>query len=107
MDLARAYPLFAWAGFAIVAKASRRHAPLEPQSVGLNLLPRRSVSLRVACFTGSPAARDLRTTSTFKARKLCRNLGEAEKPEAAVITRSAPTSGCGKQDWRRRQHRGY
>jgi len=56
MDLARAYPLFAWAGFAIVAKASRRHAPLEPQSVGLNLLPRRSVSLRAACFTGTPVA---------------------------------------------------
>src|SRR5262245_27727027 len=89
MDLARAYPLFAWAGFAIVAKASRRHAPLEPQSVGLNLLPRRSVSLRAACFTGTPVAR-VRATSTLRRENSSRNLGEAEKStEVAVITTSA------------------
>jgi hypothetical protein len=53
-------------------------------------LPRRSVSLRVACFTGTPVARDVRATSTLRRENSARNLGEAEKStEVAIITTSA------------------
>jgi len=44
----------------------------------------------VACFTGTPAARDVRATSTLRRENSAGNLGEAEKStEVAIITTSA------------------